>query len=1123
MAYDSENIPLVTRIESGDNTQVSFSVNSEGEGVYVINSLIDSDFVKSVIQENPAIVDSEIVFNMIREHTASSDISGDSVTLNGTSDGSLAVEPGIIILEANNTVSDAIDRLNEASRNILRNTAVANLTFTGDNLVGGAGFTTTLTTVADGTPNRFDVYWGDGTVDSDSSDSTPSHTYNSNTGSPFTVKVVARNNSGEGAGSFSIKERSNYIIVYTATPVVSFAVYAASSGGSAITSWDDGATVYFQNNTTNTSNATATYNWNFGDSDGVYHVTSDGVAGGSVNNGGSRLPYTFDSTGEIDKTFNISLTLNSHTTANPADLPIADSDNNFKVYDTHTPSVSINDSDGINEETTSGHIIQATNNSSSGVGSYADYGNQYVYVWGDGTSNNTVNVGSGASGDRGASAISHTYALSSSNQANGVTTTFNGELRIVTSHSSSPFVSETFKITVKPDLRINLSATASTVSDRIGDTQYDLYYTTGYDNNNRASITITNTSQNVTNLLYDFGYNQVAGVGFPIQTSLTENGTSAGSTGATLSHQYPDRLGVGSFTLKLTGTGSPGGVSQSDSETVTINIKATPPSPDALSDFSFNLSTAAQYDSITPKLAKNFTDNTGSDMTAPGLGSDLNTSTARRYTPNTVVETITINNCRGGTQNNVLKAIINSSVSGSKSFTNTINETGTFTNLIISQQGDAHDTISASTYFTGLFQTFDAKISKNISTVEGVHAFKLQNVFAGVVYTNSNVVYIVNDTLTDAPTIENAGTVAIVTPGTYRYISGIPYFNSGSPVISIAGLQISDLTGQTYLDNPLSTSVVEVTSGDATEGSGSGFTTNGYNYGSLNNPSNQMWDGNYVDANVGRSSPYTTHTFNVPITSSSVALTERLKIRAQNANGFGSYLQNSTLINIQTASQSGISELSIAVSNSLGSSFTDNAVRSAALISATTDTPTLRGSSFNYYTTETFTESADPGVAGTKEASIRFGVVKHDVTNYSTYIPAGPNRSGDTGNQYFTIAFRRSAMANFVCNIVSSTGIAGMFIAAPGTTIDNTSSLNGWLDCGIQYAGAGVPGSDTGNGGNGSNGCASTGSDVIGNGSLNGAFRFTLGTQNSTNADNNVVLLRIALSANDTITSLSIS
>ena len=114
-------------------------------------------------------------------------------------------------------------------------------------------------------------------------------------------------------------------------------------------------------------------------------------------------------------------------------------------------------------------------------------------------------------------------------------------------------------------------------------------------------------------------------------------------------------------------------------------------------------------------------------------------------------------------------------------------------------------------------------------------------------------------------------------------------------------------------------------------------------------------------------------------------------------------------------------------------------------------------------------------------------------------------------------------MANFTVSINSTTGIEGMFIAAPGTTIDNTSGSNGWLNCGIQYAGAGVPGSNTGNGGNGSDGCASTGADVIGSGSLNGSFTFTLGTQNSTNADGNVILLRIALAANDTVTSLSIS
>ena len=276
-------------------------------------------------------------------------------------------------------------------------------------------------------------------------------------------------------------------------------------------------------------------------------------------------------------------------------------------------------------------------------------------------------------------------------------------------------------------------------------------------------------------------------------------------------------------------------------------------------------------------------------------------------------------------------------------------------------------------------------------------------------------------------------------------------------------------------------------------------------------------------ADVGVGSAYAIGTLSVPITSSSVRTVDRIKIRARNVNGASSYIENTTNINVHTASQSGINENSIQVSNSLGSTFTDNAVRSAAFKSETTNTPSLRGSSFNYYSTETYSESADPGVAGTKEAIVRLGILKHDVTNYSTYVPPGPNRSSDTGTQYFTLAFRRAAMANFTVNIVSSSGIEGMFIAAPGTTIDNTSGINGWLNCGAQYAGAGVPGSDTGSGGNGSDGCASTGADVIGSGSLNGSFKFTLGTQNSTNADSNVVLLRIALAANDTVTSLSIS
>ena len=189
----------------------------------------------------------------------------------------------------------------------------------------------------------------------------------------------------------------------------------------------------------------------------------------------------------------------------------------------------------------------------------------------------------------------------------------------------------------------------------------------------------------------------------------------------------------------------------------------------------------------------------------------------------------------------------------------------------------------------------------------------------------------------------------------------------------------------------------------------------------------------------------------------------------------------------------------------------------------TTDTPSFNGST-NFYTNSLYSEGADPGVSGTKEATIRLGILKHDVTDYSTgYLPVGPNRSGDTGTQYFTFAFRRQTVANFDLNITSSSGIAGCFIAAPGTSIDNTSGLNGWLDTSITYAGAGVPGSDTGNGGNGSDGCAFTPGYRISTGtSLSGSFSFTLGSENMSNATGNVLLVRIALNSGQSVSAISV-
>jgi hypothetical protein len=171
-----------------------------------------------------------------------------------------------------------------------------------------------------------------------------------------------------------------------------------------------------------------------------------------------------------------------------------------------------------------------------------------------------------------------------------------------------------------------------------------------------------------------------------------------------------------------------------------------------------------------------------------------------------------------------------------------------------------------------------------------------------------------------------------------------------------------------------------------------------------------------------------------------------------------------------------------------------------------------------------YTEASDPGVAGTKEATIRLGVLRWTANNYSTgYLPVGPDRSSDGSSyQYFTMGFQRTGVSNFNLNIVAPAGVAGVWIAAPGTTIDSTSGLNGWLIATTSYAGSGVPGSNTGAGGNGSDGCGS-GALIAANVALSGTFTMTLGTVSMSSATNNVALIRIALASGQTVSTLAVS
>lgn len=1035
--------------------------------------------------------------------TVAGSVTGMTTTLATPTDGSLTTDGAYLSWTGATKVTDAIDDLNEVTENIRNNTFVKSVTFTASVTSGGSGFSTTLSISAVGTANNYVIDWGDGTSNTTTSSTSPSHTYTNYAGSPHSITVTASNTSGSGTGSSASFTRTDYIAVYSPNPTVDFAWYAAAGGGSPITTWDDGATVYFQNNSTNTDIAGAVVQWTiiWGDGSSNATISSDTATGGS---NGTRLSHTFPTATESEQSFTTQLTLDTMSTADPAVIPVGPDSAIIKIYDDHTPTVSLDDVTGINEEGTSGHVVSLTNNSEAGIGSYSTYGIQYQYQFGDGTSNVTVNAGSSSAGDRSVP-LSHTYTLSSSDQANGTAQDYTGTLRVISDHSSSPFISSTFSVHVEPDVRANLSGTAITVSDRSGDNQYDVYDGVDYNGINRALVRVTNTSQNADDYVYNWNDGSSNNV-------VTENGSSPGSIGGTLDHDFTG-VSVGNKNLSFTANGTPDITAQTDTDTgLTFEVRAIPSAPANLSTKSITL--ADSYVGTSPKLAANFTDS--SDSNPLSAGDVLTTTTARRYTSGTI-DTSVVDNAYNGLSG-TLTAKINGVDRGNKTFSTSLNEDGTFTSLVVSNQVDANDSISSSTYPTGFYQTFDAKITQSLASYTvGVNDQRLEHSATG----NTNYVAVVYDDMTSTPTVDtSSSSLTEASSGSYRYISGVPYYNTGSPTLALAGVTLENLVGQAYRDT---SSVLTIASGTNAEGtSGSVISTQNKTYANIDGASTMLASGIPI-ANTGVGTPYAIGSQTINLTSSSIAAIETIKLRASNTNGTGSYVEvSSPKIAVHTATPSGVNEENISVSSSLGDgTYTDNGKRIFDFASATTDTPSFTGST-NFYTNNLFT--GNKTVAGTKEATVRWGELAYNISNYSTgFLPAGPNRSGDTGTQYFTFAFRRNIVANYDVQITSSSGVAGVWIALPGTGIDSSSGANGWLDCTTQYSGVGLPGADTGNGGNGSDGCAFTGGDVIPtNSSLSGGYTMTFGTENMANATGNVSLVRIALTSGQSISSLSI-
>jgi hypothetical protein len=1020
-------------------------------------------------------------------------------------------------LTSTTKVTDAIDALNETMENIRNNTYVKSVTFTANSTNISSGDTITLSITVVGNANRYEITWGDGNSETVSTTS-PQHTY-SNTGLQ-SITVRAFNNGAAVSGSSGSEAsftRTDYIVIATAAPVVSFAMYAASSGGSPITIANTGATVYLQNNTTNTASAN-TFDVDWGD--GTENAIANNTAAGGQ--GGARLAHTYTNasgddgstvagTGAGDTKYAIKLRLLTHPTADSSTYPQT-ATNNFEVYSAHTAAYSAAGGvvRGVNEEGTSGFPVTFTNNTATNPGANSSFSATQQYTWnfGEGDSNTVVAVGSGSSGDTGQT-IANTFNLSSGQQSGGTTVTYNTSLSLANGHTGSPSTAN-LNIIVEPDVRANIAGTAVTVSTGSGNNSLSLFDVTDLDGANRALVRFTNTSQNADHYEYDF-LNDSSAV-----NSVPENGSDAGTVGNTLDHNYSGQS-AGNIVMDFRATGTPDTIHQGDNETVTFTMKSTPSAPANLSSKSLTMSDSAQ--GTNPHLCANFDDATGSADTL-AAGTSLESTTARRYTSTSTIDTNTVTNFltnnsngTGSTVNQTVTASINGSASGARAFTTSEggSNNGTFTDLVITNHRD-YDEVDGS-YAQRLYLVATAKITQGLTDYSaGLNAQRIESSAGG----NTNYVHVCRDLLTGTPTA-SIGTVTQNAAGNLRYISGVPYYNDGSPSLTVTGSTVANFTGQAYQDasNP-----VEIDPGTNQESTSGAIISNlDFTYANIDGSSTMLSSGIPVK-NTGVGSPYTLGALTVPLLNTQRRSIQTIKMRARNANGTSSYSETSTKIQLYSNSLLTLDNEAggITVSDSLGdgSTHTDDALRITGFGSSS-DTPSFN-SSTNYYTGNAWSGAVT--VAGTTEAISRFGTIKHFTTDLSSgYLPAGPDlNTGRSGTQYYTFAFRRTPASQF--SITMSGKVSGMFIAVPGSAIDAASDANGWLDCSTQYNGSGVPGVNT----NGSNGCAKTGGDrVVDNTTYSSEqFTFTLGTESTANSVGNTVLVRIKLESGDSVTALSV-
>ena len=578
---------------------------------------------------------------------------------------------------------------------------------------------------------------------------------------------------------------------------------------------------------------------------------------------------------------------------------------------------------------------------------------------------------------------------------------------------------------------------------------------------NAAIMTVTGTGSNIAGTLNVSGIVTVPSTSGAIDIAL---GT-------------PTQGNLTSNALTLTTASS---VSNSIAQLNQVLGKLVPSSPSAFP--------ASQTLSVQSLSTYRMTDFTQTDNTGTGGKSVAGGTTVTKVRRSASYSTNAITNAGPG-DSGTITLELNGVAAGSRTLTTSLDGNGTYSNLIISNNVDYNAVDS--NVAAGFWSVFTAD-SAGSSIPAGWNEVQITDSAASDTNTPD---WYYDSSSPGTPQFTSVSFTADATPS-YTYSSTVPHWNN-SNAFEI-GFNVNRLSGDMY---PTSDTFATGSSG----GAFSSTASRSYAQASITTPLAQ-------NLYVAAGSVAVTTTASIISGFGSSASGPSMSVQNSYATGVQSFTPGSTVLykTGTSSSSSRIEEANVYIGSTVG---TGAGLAFRIVNPGSTDTPAFSASASAF--------DSQTGTLETYDATVVADSLAHNVTDYTTgYSPAGPDLSGQGSDQYFTFKVIRTSVSKF--DVKWSGTLAGLWVAVPGSTIDNASGLNGWVDMSVAYGGAGVPGSDIGNGGNGSNGCALGTVAPLNSAQTNRSITATFGTVSTSSTATNEIYIRIKLTSGQSISALTL-